>query len=275
MADIYGSHFEYGGVSSRMYGLLIANMNTSRNLRVSGTINGVTINSKREKKRYLIDDSYSDFPISFDVEILTIDDHGFEMNERREIEKWLFNKHDYRKLYIDYVDDPHGEFYEVIDGEQKRLYLNCRFMNPERIEHGGKTIGYKATLEADSGLWWQDAVTKSFALNPSDNTRSITVSVDTDLDDYIYPKVTIHMGSSGGDVTITNTTDSNTRLTKFIGLSASTNVILKGDINYVSGQNYSKFYKMNFPRLVDGDNVFTIMGNVASIDFEFCNRRML
>lgn len=275
MADIYGSHFEYGGISSRRYGLLFANMNTERNLQVSGTINGVTVDSKRLKKRYLIDDDYSNFPISFEVEFFTTDGHGFEINERREIEKWLFNKHEYRKLYIDLADDTRGEFYEVIDGVQKRLYLNCRFMNPVRIEQGCMTVGYRATLESDSGLWWQDAVTKSFTLDESESANIITVNADTDLDEYTYPKVTIHMGSSGGDVIITNTTDSNTRLTKFVGLSASTNVILKGNINYVSGQNYSKFYKMNFPRLVDGDNVFTILGDVASIDFEFCNRRML
>lgn len=275
MADIYGSHFEYGGISSRRYGLLFANMDTGRNLQVSGTINGVTVNSRRLKKRYLIDDDYADFPISFEVEFFTMDGHGFEMHERREIEKWLFNKHEYRKLYIDLADDPHSEFCEIIDGEQKRLYLNCRFVNPVRIEQGGITIGYRAMIEADSGMWWQDAVTKSFTLDPSDATRSVTVCVDTDFDEYTYPKVTIQMGSSGGDVTIINTTDSETRLTKFIGLSSSASVILKGDINYVSGQNYSKFYKMNFPRLLDGDNVFTILGSVASIEFEFCNRRML
>lgn len=171
VADIYGSHFEYGGISSRRYGLIFANVNTGRNLLVSGTINGVTVNSKRAKKRYLIDDDYSNFPITFDVEFFTTDDHAFGMYERREIEKWLFNKHEYRKLYIDLYDDPHGEFYEIIDGEQKRLYLNCRFVNPERIEQGGMTVGYKATLEADSGLWWQDAVTKSYTLDPSEATQ--------------------------------------------------------------------------------------------------------
>lgn len=277
MADIYGSHFEYAGVSSRGYGLIIANVQTSRYTRVAGSIAGVSVFSKSAKKRHLIDDDYADFPLSYEVEIITDNEKGIELHERREVEKWLFNKHGYRKLYLDIADDAHGETYEIIDGLQKQLYMNCRFVNPERLEYNGGIIGYRATLEADSGMWWQDAVTKSFTVDntSSSSTAIITVGVDTDLDDYTYPKVTITMGSSGGDIIIANNTDDSTRLTEFVGLSAYASVVLKGELNYVSGQYYEKFNKQNFPRLLDGENKFTITGNVAAISFEFSNRRVL
>ena len=277
MADIYGSHFEYAGISSRRYGLIIASVESNRNTQVSGVVNGISIFSKNAKKRYLIDDDYDDFPTSFEVDIVIDNDHGIELNDRREIEKWLFNKHDYRRLYLDTADDCFGETYEIIDGLQKQLYLNCRFINPQRLEYNGGIVGYRVTLEADSGLWWQDAVIKSYTINnaSSSSTKNIIVNVDTDLDDYTYPKVTITMGSSGGDIIITNNTDDSTRLTKFVGLSANASIVLKGEINYVSGQYYVKFNKQNFPRLLDGDNAFTITGNVKTISFEFNNRRML
>lgn len=277
MADIYGSHFEYSGVSSRLYSLIIVNANTSRMVQLVGQKEGVTIYSKSANKRYLIDDDYSSSPITFDVEIITDSDRCLEPVERRQIEKWLFNHRNYRKLYMDIADDEYGETYEYIDGVRKRNYLNCRFINPEKLEGNGGIIGYKATLEADSNMFWQDAITKSYVVyNGSESaTSNITVSIDTDMDEYIYPKVTIQMGSSGGNVTIANNTDDNTRFTKFVGISPFASIVMKGELNYVSGQYYEKFSDRNFIRLLDGDNIFTVMGDVESITFEYSARRVL
>ena len=96
MADIYGSHFEYGGISSRQHSLIIANVDTSRMAKLSGTKEGVTIFSKSAKKRYLVDDDYTNSPISFDIEIVTENGRRLELVERRQIEKWLFNHRTYR-----------------------------------------------------------------------------------------------------------------------------------------------------------------------------------
>lgn len=277
MADIYGSHFEFAGTSSRQWGLIIANANTSRMTQLGGAKEGVTIFSKSANKRYLIDDDYSSSPISFDVEIVTDSDKCLELAERRQIEKWLFNHRDYRKLYLDVDDDEYGETYEYIDGSQKRNYLNCRLINPERVEGNGGIVGYKATLEADSSMFWQDAITKRYAVNngSANATRNITVTVDTDLDEYIYPKVTIQLGSVGGNITISNNNDDSSRLTKFVDMSPRSSVVMKGELNYVSGQYYLKFADRNFIRLLDGENTLTILGNVESIEFEYSARRTL
>ena len=278
MPDIYGSHFEYAGVSSRIYGLIIANVETSRFTQISGAINGVSVFNKNVKKRYLIDDDYTDFPISYEVEIITDDDSTLDMNKRREIEKWLFNKHDYRRFYIDIDDDTDGETYEVINGIQRRLYLNCRFVNATRLEYNGGIVGFRATIEADSGLWWQEPVTDKYMLGSYEYTNVIHVNVDSDIDDYIYPKVTIKMrstNSSNLEVTIINSTDDSTRLTKFVGLSTNATIVLNGELNSVSGQYYEKFVNQNFPRLLDGDNMITVIGDVEEIWFEYSNRRAL
>lgn len=277
MADIYGSHFEYGGISSRRYGLIFVNVQTERFSQSSGKIDGVKVFNRKEKRIYLVDDNYSDSPISFDVDIISDNERGIEKTERREIEKWLFNKHDFKKLYLDITDDEFGETYEIIDGLQKQLYMNCRFVNPTRLEYNGGIVGYRVTLEADSGFWWQDAVKKSFTL---DNTNigavsTVNVNVDTDIDDYTYPKVRFRTGEVGGNVIISNTTDSGSRITKFVELSPNIYVTLNGTTNYVSGDYYSKFSAQNFPRLLDGNNSITITGNIVAISFEFNNRRML
>ena len=408
MADIYGSHFEYGGVDSATHGMIIANVETERFTQVAGTISGVTIFNKKNKKNYLIDDDYSESPVSFEVDIVTDDDRPLTRSEQREIENWLFNRHNYKKLYVDdavgcinkstamlsyykmkisgsvdgvsnislsVVDNdptatlrvsftlsgssssynfnvngravaitstsdvytlPISNIYpdaydkpntviiakgneemtikcsvlscigdilssaestaqqkstanelfqrhasmgssEYVNGSLKRMYLNCRFINPYRLEYMSGTVGYRVTLEADSGYWWQDPVTYTFALNHTvdgDRTR-IIVPVDSDIDDYTYPTVTITMAQAGETVNIINNTDSDTRQTIFTNLSGGSHIVLKGDINYVSGQFYAKFYQQNFPRLLNGNNSIDVVGGISSISFTFNNRRNL
>lgn len=277
MADIYGSHFEYGGVSSRLYGLIIVNAETDRMTRLSGERESVTIFSKIANKRYLIDDNHSASPITFDIEIMTDSGVCLEPVERRQIEKWLFNKRSYRKLYMDIADDAHGETYEYVNGERKRNYLNCRLINPEKLEGNGGIVGYRATLEADSNMFWQEPIEQAFIVyNGAEGVSSnISLTIDTDFEEYIYPKVTIQMGSSGGSVTIMNNNDDSARLTKFVGLGALATVVMKGELNYVSGQYYEKFVDRNFIRLLDGVNTFTIIGDVETIKFEYSVRRVL
>lgn len=277
MADIYGSHFEYGGISSRQYSLVVANVDTSRMTQLGGTKEGVTIFSKNAKKRYLVDDDYSNSPISFDIEIVTENGRRLELVERRQIEKWLFNHRTYRKLYLDIADDEFGETYEYVDGKRLRNYLNCRLINPEKLEYQGGVVGYKATLEADSSMYWQDATVKTFSVNNGDADVStiITVNVDTDLDEYIYPKVTIKMGSVGGGITIANNSDDSTRFTRFTDIGAFATLIMKGELNYVSGQYYEKFYQRNFIRLLDGENKLMVLGDIDSIEIEYSARRMM
>ena len=277
MADIYGSHFEYGGVSSRQYDLVIASLNTGRWTQLGGASEGVTIYSKSAHKKYLIDDNHADSPVAFDIEIVTESGRSLEVAERRQIEKWLFNHHNYRKLYFDTADDLTGETYEFIDGEIHRNYLNCRLMNPEKLEGNGGVIGYKVRLEADSNMFWQDPITKEFSVNngAADVSTTVVVDVDTDFQEYIYPKVTITLGSAGGDITVVNNSDDSTRQTKFIAMSPYASVVMKGELNYVSGQYYEKFSGRNFIRLLDGANRFMVLGDIDTIKFEYSARRLM
>lgn len=274
MADIYGSHFEYGGISSRKYGLIIANLSTTRNTSVSGDINGVTVFNKATKARHLIEDDYSSSPMSIPVDIVIDGDCPIGREERREIEKWLFNRHEYIPLYLDVEDDCYGDTYEVIDGIQKRLYFNCRFVNPTRLEYNGGVSGYSVTMETDIGMWWQDSIIKTFEPDTS-SPSVITVEVDTDLDDFTYPKVTITTGEIGGTISIVNSSDDSSRLTKFVELPAHSTFVIDGNVNFVTRVYYSKFYNRNFPRLVDGENQISIIGDVSAITFEYQNRRFL
>lgn len=277
MADIYGSYFEFGGVSSVSYDLIIANVETERFESLYGQIQGNFFFNKKVQKNYLINDDYSSSPLSFDIEIVRNDAASIPADKQREIEKWLFNRPVFKKLYPSTAEGCEDDMVETIDGVEKRLYLNCRLINPEKIEYGSGVMGYRCTLEADTGMMYQDEITKTINLtnNSASSTSTFTVDVDTDQIGYVYPEVTIRMGASGGTVILTNNTDDSARITKFEDLGSSAIVTLKGEINYVSGQYYEKFTGKNFVRMLDGTNGFTVIGDVSSITMKYQNRRGL
>lgn len=273
-----GCHFEYGNFNSRQYDLVFAHLDTSIDTRLSGDIETQYLFSKKSLSRHIVGNDYSSSPVTMEVEIITAEPRALELYERKTIEKALFNRKSFRRLYIDMADDFYCESFEFVNGERKRLYLNCRFMNPTKIEDGaGRVVGYRCTMDCESLMFTQElAAQNHIVYNGSEPVSSnITVSVDTDLDEYIYPKVKIQMGSSGGNVIIVNNSDDSTRQTKFLGLGALATVVMKGELNYVSGQYYEKFAERNFIRLLDGENVFTVTGDVESIEFEYSVRRSL
>lgn len=273
MADIYATHFEYDGVLSRKYNLVIVNVDTERLTVLSGTIQSNGIFNKSSKRRFLIGDDYRDAPLLFSVDIITDHERGIEFNQRREIEKWLFNRSKYHRLYFDIVDDPYGEAFESFHGEQKRVYMNCRFINAEKLEYNGGIVGYKAMVETDSPFLWQDEITKVY--NPTAESKAFNVKTDFDMDDYIYPTVKITTGNLGGDISIINITDSSVRTTKFVNMPAEETFLMKGEINYISGGFYEKFSDRNFIRLLDGRNEIHVLGDISSISFTWSNRRRL
>lgn len=274
--ELSGMHFVYSGINSRAYGLIFANVNTNRNTRLSGDMNSMTVFNHSDNRRYYIGDSYEDSALQFDAEIVTYNCKPLDRHIQRKVEKWLFHQPNYRKLYVDKFDDCYGESFDHINGVERQLYLNCRFMYPEKIETDGGVVGYKFTIECDNSMAWQDPV--SFMYNISHETQNdssvIDVVVDTDINDYVYPKVSIQVGSLGGDIVIANSSDDSARLTTFKDLTPNITLVVNGNgINYVSGENYLKFKDRNFVRLIDGVNHITVIGNIEHISMEFQNQR--
>lgn len=274
MADIYGSHFQYGGISSRQKRLIFANAESSRFTPISGSTSGVTVFNKKNLRRYLVDTDYADSAISFEVDIVTDDDSCLALSERREIERWLFNRHVYKKLYIDPDDDCDDEMYETINGEQKGLYLNCIFRNPEKLEYNGGIVGYRVTLESDSNMWFQDPVSVTLERNsPGDTFFVDTVTVDTDIDGYTYPTVVINVGERGGTISISNASDEPDRYTTLTGIPSNAIIRLNSELNMINDDYYAKLYHQIFPRLLNGINRIYVNGDVSSIVYTFNNRR--
>lgn len=263
MTDLYGSYFTYGGISSEnMGGLVLANAGTSRLTEMAGTIGGLSFFNGKNKKKYLIADDYSSSPLSFDVDIVKCNSEPINQSEMYMIQRWLFNKGTFGKLYIHTGND-----------HDQNIYLNCRFVNPRKLDGDDVLYGYTATIECDSDMLWEDPIVKSFNLSGSTNT--ISINVDSDRVGYTYPRVRIRMGSSGGSIYIINSSDDTGRITKFSGLNGGTTLVLDGAINSVNDSYYEKFEIRNFPRLLSGNNSISVQGNVTYIEYEWQNRRYI
>lgn len=275
--DLAGCHFTYADISSREYSLWFAHCETSDYTAINGTTKSLTVFNSRGNRRYFVADSYTDSPVSIDVEFITDDDRTLSVQEIRNIERWLFNRKNYYKLFIDIADDCLAESYQIVDGIEKRFYFNCRFTNPTKIYGNGGTVGFKAKMECDSYVLWQEALDAEFEIGHTSASDSsvVSVNIDSEVDDYVYPKITITMAAAGGDISITNNTDDSTRITSFKSLTGEIEFTMNGNLNYISGDNYVKFYDRNFVRFIPGTNSISIVGAVDNIKFEWENRRYI
>lgn len=272
--EFYGMHFSYAGQSSRDVagGFYIGAIDEPRLTAISGSAEVVSIFNRRTQSRYYVDKNWDDSPLEFSMEIIADEEIPLTVSNRRAAEKWLFHRDGFKKLYIDMDDDCDAEMYETIDGEVIRTYLNCIFVNPEKIESDNGIIGFKVDVICDAPNAWQDPITKTFT--PTSG-QPFTLTIDSDLYEYVYPKVSISMGSGGGDLQIVNHSDSDSRITSFSNLIMSATFVMDGKTNYITGGNYVLFQNRNFVRLLDGDNRITVTGDVESITFEWQNRRYL
>lgn len=265
-------HFEYAGKSSREYGLIMANVETSRYTSVSGKIQTNVSYHNLDKKNYYVGTTTSESHMIFEAEVVS--DIPLDLGTQRAVEKWLFHKNGYKQFFVDMFDDYDCESYELIDGQPKRTYLNCRFINPEKLEYNGGVVGYKFTVECDSHLGWQEPISLSYEIgSTSDTGVYIEISVDTDSNDYVYPEVVVTTGSECTGFQIVNESDDSARVTSFVGDMPDTIIKMNPSIGFVTDGYYDVFVKKNFVRLLDGDNTLFITGNVRSIQVTWQNMR--
>jgi len=299
--DLYGHHFIYAGIPSRAAvrggtaDLTIANVETSRYTNIIGEVETKSVFNRHNKRKYLTSTLYDSSPLEFDIEIVA--EEPLDPHEMRELEKWLFNQKRYRALYVD-MDDIKYEGLDTVNNQAIGEYLNCIFLNAKKIEGNGGIMGWSCTIQCDCPMAWQDKTKIVFSTEstprtgeegytfpiPTDGTnqRIVEVIVDTDINDYTYPTVTLDIVSNS-DTSVVNLSDSATRRTEFVQFSNSSSVstiIMDGELNQLSGAGsagdyYSAFSERNFIRLKDGLNKIALSENIEYISFEWQNMRWL
>ena len=269
--DIYGKRFIYAGVNSYDYDMILALTDSDAYRSVRGKDETKSFYSRKSKQLRYLGTDWDESPSSFSVELIHSVGVPYSKSQVRTLERWLFNQSSNKKFYVDARDDLNNSTTEEVNGEPKRLYVNCRFTNPTRLLYNGGVVGFSCTMECDCGWVWQDAITQTHTFTNTSN--SVTVSVDSDNPDYTYPRIVLKAGTSGGDITIANQLDDSYRLTTLKDVTANDIIVMNSAINYITEEYYELFPEHNFVRLLSGDNVLTINGDVAEISITWSNMR--
>lgn len=174
-------------------------------------------------------------------------------------------------MYIDHEDDKEAE---LIDSTIKRQYLECVFCNPQKIEYAEGTVGWRCTCMCSSTMAIQEEVSKIITNFDSD----IRIYVDSDIQDYVYPKMKISFDV--GDtptIAIANKTDNNREMQVRDATSSPIYVDCEmGTITNDSGISYySKIVDQRFLRLLPGENVLSVTGKFSRIEFTWNNARWM
>lgn len=251
----YGRSFIYDGVPSETYGLYISYIDSNA-VNTSMGSSSVDIREEtifRRPTPYFYGSTPSP-KLSFDMSVFSeqeIDAHTFEL-----IQKWLFSAREYKNLQIDQPD--------IQD-----VYFKAILNKPEIVRVGNLLQGLSFTVECNSPFAFKfpKVTTYTYVVSVVDSTETFYNESD-DAGDYLYPtSMVITMNTEGGDVTITNTQDSN-RVVSFTSLLPSEVLTISPSLQTISSSTgLLRLSNSNkkFLRLVNGLNSLRIQGNVASV----------
>lgn len=135
-------YFEYAGISSQPYGLIMCYVeNSNYNFDSGGKFELKTDTLPRSHETFLYGKDYSANPITFDVEIVSIDDY-IPLEQMMEIKNWLFGQNGWKTLRL--------------SDERQNYNLKCVFEPGEDIVDGIGYRGVRCTLHNVSPFWYGD-----------------------------------------------------------------------------------------------------------------------
>ena len=267
---LFVNNFEYDGINSKKYGLFFGHVDTERLKQICGNLEYNQVFYPSLNRQEIHGVNKDEFPLSFDLEIISAEPISYWA--AKEIKKWLFNSPTYKKLYASRIKD---KTIEKINGEEKRRYVECIFTNPEAMFYADGLHGWKCTCTLSSGWAFQDEIEITY----TDFTENITVPVDSDNGDYIYPTFTFSTAATDSlmSPTIKNVSDNNrTMIVKDI--KAQTEVYVDSAVGTITDNTgtslYTNLVDQKFLRLVNGDNVLQISG-ISELTVKYQNVRYI
>lgn len=186
----------------------------------------------------------------------------------------MFNSPNYKKLYENYGAKKSLD--EIVDGKLKRSYVECVFINPSEIRKCGNLFGWKCTCIISSPMATQETIEKEY----TDFTDNITIDINSDYNGYTYPYIEIKAGNSGTstDIIIKNITDNN-RSMQIKSVTADATLYVDCAVGSIIDSSNNSYYEkltdQKFLRLLQGQNVLAITGDIDSIKISWNNARYI
>jgi hypothetical protein len=267
---LFVNNFEYDGIKSAQYGLAFRHIDTERFKKICGDFKYKTAYYPSLNKSVVTDVGKEESAPEFDVEFIC--ENPINDFNAKQIKKWLFDKPTFRKLYQDYRSD---KSVKVINQTVVRDYLECVFYNAEEIRYAGGLYGWKCSCLLSSPVAFQDEIEYEY----TDFTNDITIEVNSDLTDYIYPTLVLTASNETNpiDVTIKNVSDDN-RSVALEGITALTEIYMDCPVGSVidsTGKSLlDNLLDRKFLRLLPDENVLQISG-VDSMKIKWQNVRYI
>lgn len=139
--------------------------------------------------------------------------------------------------------------------------------------------GWKCTCTLSSGWAFQDEIKLTYTFDDTTVETEITIPVDSDNNDYIYPSFTMVADNSSAkmNIQLKNKSD-NSRVMEIDGIPASTVISVLSDIGTIKDDTdqslYSFLKDQKFLRLVNGDNIISVKG-IESLTIRYQNVRYI
>jgi hypothetical protein len=193
----------------------------------------------------------------------------FTQDEVRQVLKWLTSKDTTAVLdvFYDHVDDS-----EIVDWS---AIGNWTEISTYKLGNN-RTVGIVATFEAITPFAMSDIHTKTIS-SPTDN--KITINIDTDDNQPVYPRIKIKQNGVAGDVKIINQhydffNKASTPVVMTVKNNTSTEtIVIDGANKIITSTNTHRIFGDDFVNwvwlpLYDGKNELTVDGN-CTIDLEW------
>lgn len=183
-------YFEYAGISSQPYGLIMCYVgNSNEDFDSGGKFELKTDTLPRSHETLLYGKDYSAEPLSFEVEIVSLDDY-IPLEKVTEIKNWLFGQDGWKTLRL--------------SDERQNYHLKCIFQPGEDIVDGIGYRGVRCTLVNVSPFWYGEerTITLGNATLIANTTLSfgmwfsafeINIPTDDSADTIIFPRVVFNI----------------------------------------------------------------------------------
>ena len=242
------SNFLFDGTSSHLFGLVIGHIGNTGVESIS-TYSNIELVQDRSLNRiepYHYGIKYPE-RLEFPMEIYNKHGEHYEMYEVQAIQEWLFGRN--QAKYLSILDPDKG-------GE---AYL-CWLTSPEIIKLDNKVIGWKFTVVTHSCYSHTNIYEESFV---SDDDFSISHFHNmSNVEDYLYPEMEIHLQGLTTFVRIENISD-NSRVFQITNLRRNSIVTVNNDLHLMSANNPDDIFEnfnLNWFRFVPGHNRLLISG---------------
>jgi phage-related protein len=261
----YGRSFIYNNIPSDYYGLLIGDLDSGGVNETMGSSNMEILDQKIYRRATPFFYGATPSPI------LTFDMSAFSENEIdsdffRLIQKVFFSSKKYSKL-------------QIVQDDMAEIYFDAILNDPKIIRVGNLLRGISFTVTCSSPFAWNFPKTTTYTYStPTIDSTVIFNNSSDDNGSYLYPSNVITMNSFGGNITITNLSDSN-RVFSFTGLQAGEVITIDNSLQTISSstglKRLSNFNK-KFLRLIPGVNNLRIQGAIstATMTCQFVSRRI-